>query len=448
MVKIVEIVTITNLIPVFKEGAEANAIQVAKFSFDSGGECGFNVIAQKGLYEIGSKAIYIQPDYCLSENELFSSFIAPGGDPKKSRLGKQNRIRAIKFNFSFEGSSDPIYSNGVLLPLEEAETFLFESDKNYCFYSDMPSPEAYRELDLAEELGVTKYVAVDKVDNNKSGLTKGELPDFLYATDETRIENIKEHVNLVFNDDEEISFTLKHDGSSTTIYVKSENDNLSQGICSRNKEKLIEQEMTTNYVDVDDVHLHRYSMKNDDVYIKGWINDVSGKFYTDVEVDELSLLPITVEVRDSFVDTVKKHNYLEKLKKYCIDNDVQLALRGELVGANGGSKGSGNKLNKDAQGDSKVIWFGVDDLQFGKALRLNYSSIHNLKNICSVLEFEYTKPIFVGKLDYNGIIKMGNSIFKEYKDKYDHIVEGIVIRTTKSNKLSCKYLNLEYDSKH
>ena len=88
MIKIVEIVTITNLIPVFKEGAEANAIQVAKFSFDNGGECGFNVIAQKGLYEIGSKAIYIQPDYCLSENDLFMSFIAPGGDPKRSRLGK------------------------------------------------------------------------------------------------------------------------------------------------------------------------------------------------------------------------------------------------------------------------------------------------------------------------------------------------------------------------
>ena len=75
MVNIVEIVTITNLVPVFKEGVEANAIQVAKFSFDNGGECGFNVIAQKGLYEIGSKAIYIQPDYCLSENELFNSFI-------------------------------------------------------------------------------------------------------------------------------------------------------------------------------------------------------------------------------------------------------------------------------------------------------------------------------------------------------------------------------------
>ena len=433
MVKVVEVVTISKLVPVFKEGAEANAIQVAKFNFEDGGECGFNVIAQKGLYEVGSKAIYIQPDYCLSENELFNSFISPGGDPKKSRLGKQNRIRAIKFNFSFGGSSDPIYSNGILMPLVEVEKFLGKI--------------ITEETDLAEELGVTKYVAIDKPDNNRSGLTKGDLPDFLYATDETRIENIKEHVNLVFNGDEEISFTLKHDGSSTTIYVKFEGD-LLQGICSRNKEKVIEQEMATNYIDVDGVHLHRYSMKNGDVYTKGWINDVSGKFYTDEEVNELSLLPITVEVRDTFVDTVKKHNYLEKLKIYCIDNNVQLALRGELVGGNGGSKGSGNKLNNDAKGDSKVVWFGVDDLQFGKAQRLNYSSVHNLKSVCEKLEFEYTKPIFVGKLDYDGIIKMGNDIFKEYKEKYNHIIEGIVIRTTNSNKLSCKYLNLEYDSKH
>ena len=47
MVKVVEIVTISKLVPVFKEGAEANAIQVAKFNFEDGGECGFNVIAQK-----------------------------------------------------------------------------------------------------------------------------------------------------------------------------------------------------------------------------------------------------------------------------------------------------------------------------------------------------------------------------------------------------------------
>ena len=436
MAKIVEIVTINNLIPIFKDGIQANAIEVAKFNFENGDECGFNVIAQKGLYEIGSKAIYIQPDYCLSENELFSSFISPGGDAKKSRLGKGNRIRAIKFNFNFDGSLDPIYSNGILLPSDEVESFLV--DKSLC--------DGIQNENLQELLCITKYVAVDKTDNNKSGLTKGDLPDFLYATDETRIENIKGHVNSVFCENEEISFTLKHDGSSTTIYVKFEDD-LLQGICSRNKEKFLEQEMTTNYIDDDGVHLHRYTMKNDDVYTKGWINDVSGKFYTDLEVNELLLLPITVEVRDNFVDTIKKHNYLEKLKKYCIDNNVQLALRGELVG-NGGSKGSGNKLNNDVKGDSKVIWFGVDDLQFGKAHRLNYSSLHNLKSICEELEFEYTKPIFVGKLDYDGIIKMGNDIFSEYKEKYNHIVEGIVIRTTNSNKLSCKYLNLEYDSKH
>ena len=205
MVKIVEIVTITNLIPVFKEGAEANAIQVAKFSFDNGGECGFNVITQKGLYEIGSKAIYIQPDYCLSENDLFTSFIAPGGDPKRSRLGKQNRIRAIKFNFSFEGSNDPIYSNGVLLPLEEAEAFLFEGDENYCFYSDMPSPEAYRELDLAEELGVTKY---EEPETAGSGLIAGDFPSFMYKTDEQNINNIVDHVKKIISEGQEMGITI------------------------------------------------------------------------------------------------------------------------------------------------------------------------------------------------------------------------------------------------
>ena len=71
----VEIVTISKLIPIYKEGIEANNIQVANFKFSDDEECGFNVEVQKGLYKINDKAVYIQPDYCLDENfKLYESF--------------------------------------------------------------------------------------------------------------------------------------------------------------------------------------------------------------------------------------------------------------------------------------------------------------------------------------------------------------------------------------
>lgn len=56
--KPVEIVKINKITPIYKEGQEANSICVVNFSFKNGDECGFNVIAQKGLYQIGDLAVY------------------------------------------------------------------------------------------------------------------------------------------------------------------------------------------------------------------------------------------------------------------------------------------------------------------------------------------------------------------------------------------------------
>jgi glycerol kinase len=64
------------------------------------------------------------PDYCVPPTVLFQEYYAPGGDMKKSKLGKRGRIRAVKFNFSFENSVDPIYSNGIILPLKLVQDYL------------------------------------------------------------------------------------------------------------------------------------------------------------------------------------------------------------------------------------------------------------------------------------------------------------------------------------
>jgi len=423
----VSILKVEKKLQVFKAGEPANAIEVIRLCDESGDSLEFNIIAGKDLNEVGDYGIYIMPDYTLPERNEFMEYLEPGGDPSKCKLGKGNRIKAIKFNFSFEREMDPIYSNGIFINLK----FLPEFDHNQ---------------NLQEFFGITKYVAADNAESMKSGLTKGDLPDFLYATDETRIETIKKHVNMVFDEDEEIAFTLKRDGSSITNFCKIEPEGQRVGVCSRNQEKKLEQEMTTNYIDTDGVQLHRYINRTENGNIRGWFNDSSQKFYTKEEVEALGLKPIIVEIRDSFVDTTKKHGYLDKLTKYCEDNKVQLAIRGELIGGSGGSKGSGNKLNQDCKGDSKVVWFGVDDLSLGKATRIHYGLPHNLKDVCETLDLEYTKPVYIGKLDYDGIIKKGNEIFAEYK-KNNHILEGIVIRTTKSNRLSCKYLNPDYDSR-
>jgi hypothetical protein len=427
MAKIVEIVKINNLIPIFKDGIQANAIEVAKFSFENGDECGFNVIAQSGLYSNGSMAIYIQPDYCLSDNELFSSFISPGGDPKKSRLGKGNRIRAIKFNFNFDGSKDPIYSNGILMSMGEVENFL--GTKLLC--------DGIKNENLHELLGITKY---EEPETAGSGLIAGEFPSFMYKTDEPNALNLVSHIKKVISEGQELGITIKRDGSSHTTYFKLEDGEWRFGICSRSQEKKMEQILVTDYTDSDGNLYHRYF--DQETKTKGWFCDQTSQFKTDAEVSEFT--PITKEVKDSWVELAKSSGLLERGLEYCKTYGVQLAFRGEIIGQ--GLKGSGNKVNPDANEKQKLVLFGIDDLSEGFSKRINYSSPHNLRDVSKIIGVDYTESVVVKPKTYDELIAICEDIFKKEKSE-GRIIEGVVIRTMYTNDLSCKYMNSEYDSK-
>lgn len=428
MIKPVEIVTINKFIPIFKDGMEANAISVVNFNFENGDECGYNVIAQKGLYEIGDKAVYIQPDYCLSDSQIFDSFTKPGGDPKKSRLGKNNRIRAIKFNFTFQDKIDPIYSFGIMLPLSEVKEFLGDN---------------FNEDNLQELLGITKY---EEPETAGSGLTKGDFPSFMYKTDEENQANLKTKITQLCDGETELGYTFKHDGSSITVYFKKDNEgNWISGVCSRSQEKKLEQEYVTKYFS-DKEEYGRYL--HPETKVKGWFNHESKVFLTNEEIQNLveegKLEEKTVEVKDSWVELAKKSGLLENGLKYCMEHNVQLAFRGEIYGQ--GLKGSGNKVNPDANKKQGLILFGVDSLDNGFSKRLHYGNIHNLKTVCEAIGIEYTKPMVFKPTSYENFCEIAEKIIADEKAN-GRIIEGVVVRTINSNEISTKYMNSEYDSK-
>jgi hypothetical protein len=422
MIKPVEIVEVNRIVPVFKDGQEANSIQVINFKFKDGDECGYNVIARKGLYEIGSKAVYIQPDYCLSDIELFKSFTMPDNDPKKSRLGKNNRIRAIKFNFSFENTTDPIYSFGVMLPKDEVDTFI----KMDCDVDD-----------ISDILGIIKY---EEPDTAGSGLAAGDFPSFIYKTDEENINNLKSKVSNLCDGNTVFGVTIKHDGSSHTTYFKNENDEYKFGVCSRTLEKKLEQKRITGYVDENGNIYHQYI--NPETKEKGWFCDATNIFKTNNEVSDLT--PTFVEVKDTWVDLAFSTGLIENGLKYCKEYGLELAFRGEIFGQ--GLKGSGNKYNPDANKKQTLRIFGVDDLSTGFSKRLNYSSPHNLETICLVLELDYTKPELITPNSYKELCDFCDAIIAREKNE-GRIIEGVVIRTHYTNQISCKYMNPEYDAK-
>jgi hypothetical protein len=172
----VQIVTIKKKTPLFKGEDEANAIEKIEIN-----ENGFSLVAQKDLYQVGEEVVYIQPDYSLSDIPLFESFVRPFGDPKKSKLGSNYRIRAVKFNLH-TGDDEPVYSVGILMPYMEVVKFL-------------DAGPDLRTLDLVERLGITKW---EEPENNSGGglNVKGgrSYPEGVYKTDETNANNLWGHL--------------------------------------------------------------------------------------------------------------------------------------------------------------------------------------------------------------------------------------------------------------
>lgn len=433
--KPVFITKISKIIPIYKNDIPAEKIEVARIMLEYS-ECQFNIVVQKGKYKPGDKVIYIMPDYCLPDTELFKEYTEPGGDKSKSKLGKKGRIRAVKFNFSFKDEYEPIYSNGILIPFVDLPEELKEKINN--------EPA----LDLQKELQIVKYESEIYNSNDLSnGLIKGPIPSFLYVTDEERIELIFDKFSKAYDEKEVIYMTKKFDGSSITIYCKKNNENSNIydfGVCSRRLEKKLDQTLIIGYKTKDETLINKKT-----IYLKGkkvniFINTKTGEKYTFDELSQFTeIIPIYKKLEDAWVSTVIKNRYLDKLYDYCSKYNLELALRGELIGEK--SKGSGNKNNPDSKGELRVVWFGVDDLSSGYAKRLNESHEHNLKRICNELSLNYADEISSGIWNYNDAINEAKKYFKKCKEVDGKIIEGVVFRTKFSNKLSCKFINPEYD---
>jgi hypothetical protein len=413
----VTIVTIKNKIPLFKGDVQADAIEVVELE-----EVGYELVANKNLYQIGDKAVLIQPDYCVSDISLFESFIRPTNpktglpDESLSKLGsvggEKRRIRAKKFTLSKEPNGDPVYSNGILLPMIEVMEYL-ETLPKYKNYDRFVLP-----IDNAEVLGITKYEEPEPVSKNglKSGQTEGKFPEGLYKTDETNINNLWNHLENKIGYPVTLVGTEKIDGSSVSIGVT---PSIPEGfICSRNLRKRLT---------IKKVVSKRLNMTFWET-IKSWFGvKVDLNTYEEVEND------------DDFVRYGKP--YLDIILK---DMRYDLILRGELNG--GKLKGSGNKNNPASKEQPNIKFFGMDRInELGIAEKVPYDDFIGHLTFLSAgptrLGFVPVKEVFVKEFNSKEeILQKCNQYFKK------NMIEGIVIRTLDS-KFSAKVMNLEYDSK-
>jgi len=161
------------------------------------------VVGKKDNFKVGDLVVYCEVDSILPDK------------PEYEFLRKNHfRIKTIKLRGQI--------SQGIVFPL----TILPEHMQHE--FSDCSETDKLVGIDVTETLGITKYEVY--VPANLRGDIKGNFPDFIHKTDETRIQAVPD----VIQRHRGVNFimTEKVDGTSFTCYFR----NGEFGVCSRNLE--------------------------------------------------------------------------------------------------------------------------------------------------------------------------------------------------------------------
>jgi RNA ligase (TIGR02306 family) len=153
---------------------------------------GWQVVVQKGLYEVGDIAVYFSIDALLPEVPEFE-FLRDRCFKKETAEGPGFRIKTIKLKGQL--------SQGMMMPLKEIT------------YANVL--KAKEDDDLTDILRIKKYEP--PLPANLAGNARGNFPSFIPKTDEHRIQNFigrfkENYASHLW----EVS--LKLDGSSMTVY--------------------------------------------------------------------------------------------------------------------------------------------------------------------------------------------------------------------------------------
>lgn len=199
------VVLIDNLIPI--EGADRIELAIVG---------GWQVVVQKGLYTVGSKAVYFEVDSLLNtEKPCFNSLATLSSKLLHNVNGvTYARIKTMKLRKQL--------SQGFCVPLSEAGVGL----------------DVKPDTDVTKLLGVLKYEKAEESSMNNTGGSNGVrsgtsalgFPKFIPKTDQTRVQNTTHMYLKAVADGEEFEESYKLDGSSLSAFV----NNGVSGVASRN----------------------------------------------------------------------------------------------------------------------------------------------------------------------------------------------------------------------
>lgn len=174
---------------------------------------GWNVVCQKGLYEVGDLATYFEIDSFIPT--AIAPFLTKDGHFPKTFEGVEGeRLKTVRLRKQL--------SQGLLIPLAEIVRVV----------SSFGGVDELEEgMDLTEVLGILKWEA--PISAQLAGTVKGNFPTAVPKTDQERIQNLTRAFEQWKEKDYTWTVTEKLEGSSDTMYLPLNPEDPFE-VCSRN----------------------------------------------------------------------------------------------------------------------------------------------------------------------------------------------------------------------
>jgi RNA ligase (TIGR02306 family) len=285
---------------------------------------GWNVVIKKGEFAVGDYCMFFEIDSFLPAEDSRFAFLAKSGVKTDEAGVERIRLRSIKLKKQLsQGLALPIsaFVDDVLAEIENSDGYPYSD----CFTIDALLQELENSRDGLEQfLNVTKYERPDER-NGGTGAgrvkTAGNFPIFIPKTDEDRIQNVFGKYSHTMTG---VPFrkSLKLEGSSQTIAFVSNPDFFVEKI--DDDLKVFNEETQT--LEVAEVIPYPFQWEEGQGIVCS--RNLALKF----------------DGSAAFWKAALKDDVIERLRKYCTDNNRQLAIQGECMGP--GIQGNIEKLEE------------------------------------------------------------------------------------------------------
>lgn len=167
---------------------------------------GWWVIDSVGKYQVGDAVIYCEVDSWIPTG--IAPFLSKGKEPKEFEGAKGERLRTIRLKKQV--------SQGLLLPVSLVDGTAVNPDQ-----------QLQEGDDVSSLLGIVKWEA--PIPACLAGTIRGNLPEGIIKTDQTRVQNIGRNLEKYYG--QVFEKTEKLHGSSCTMYLDASGE---FHVCSRN----------------------------------------------------------------------------------------------------------------------------------------------------------------------------------------------------------------------